>query len=160
MAADLAAVGRLGAAEHWLAVVATTRADGSVHASLVNAGILDHPVTGEPTIGFVARGDARKLVHLRRTGHATVVFRSGWQWAAVDGPASICGPDDEMEGVPSAALAGLLRDVFRAAGGIARRLGRVRPRDGRRAAGGGLRRTGAHHRSTPDADDGPTSSSS
>jgi PPOX class probable F420-dependent enzyme len=117
MAGDLAAVGRLGAAEHWLAVIATTRPDRSVHASLVNAGILDHPVTGEATIGFVARGDARKLVHLRRTGHATVVFRSGWQWAAVDGPVSICGPDDEMEGVPSQALAGLLRDVFRAAGG-------------------------------------------
>ncbi len=117
MAADLAAIGRLGAAEHWLAVIATTRADGSVHASLVNAGILDHPVTGERTIGFVARGDARKLIHLRRTGHATVVFRSGWEWAAVDGPASICGPDDTMEGAPSQELAGLLRDVFRAAGG-------------------------------------------
>lgn len=117
MAVDLGAVDRLGAAEHWLAVVATTRPDGSVHASLVNAGILDHPVTGEPTVGFVARGDARKLVLLRRTRHATLVFRSGWQWAAVDGPAGICGPDDEMDGVPSSALAGLLRDVFRAAGG-------------------------------------------
>jgi PPOX class probable F420-dependent enzyme len=117
MAADLTAVGRLGAAEHWLAVVATTRADGSVHASLVNAGIIDHPVTDEPVIGFVARGDARKLVLLRRTGRATVVFRSGWQWVAVDGPATICGPDDEMEGIPSSSIAGLLRDVFRAAGG-------------------------------------------
>ncbi len=54
---------------------------------------------------------------LRRTGYATVVFRSGWQWAAVDGPASICGPDDAMQGVPPEAIAGLLRDVFRAAGG-------------------------------------------
>ena len=112
MTADLATVGRLGAAEHWLAVVATTRADGSVHASLVNAGILDHPVTGEPTIGFVARGDARKLVHLRRTGHATVVFRSGWEWVAVDGPASICGPDDEMDGMRAG----------RAPGAVARRV--------------------------------------
>jgi PPOX class probable F420-dependent enzyme len=117
MAADLAAAGRLGAAEHWLVVVATTRPDGSVHASLVNAGILDHPVTGEPTIALVARGDARKLVHLRRTGHATVVFRSGWQWVAVDGPASIVGPDDEIPGVTAQDLPALLRDVFRAAGG-------------------------------------------
>ena len=117
MTADLAAAGRLGAAEHWLVVVATTRADGSVHASLVNAGILDHPVTGEPTIGLVARGDARKLVHLRRTGRATVVFRSGWEWVAVDGPATICGPDDEMDGVTPEQIPALLRDVFRAAGG-------------------------------------------
>jgi PPOX class probable F420-dependent enzyme len=117
MTADLATLGRLGAAEHWLAVVATTRVDGSVHASLVTAGVLDHPVTGEATIGFVVRGDARKLVHLRRTGRATVVFRSGWEWVAVDGPASICGPDDDMDGVPPDQIPALLRDVFRAAGG-------------------------------------------
>ena len=117
MTTDLATAGRLGAAEHWLAVVATTREDGSVHASLVNAGILDHPVTGEPTIGVVARGDARKLVHLRRTGRATVVFRSGWEWVAVEGPASICGPDHEMDGIPAEEIPALLRDVFRAAGG-------------------------------------------
>ena len=117
MTADLTTVGRLGAAEHWLAVVATTREDGSVHASLVNAGILDHPVTGEPVIGLVARGDARKLAHLRRTGRATVVFRSGWEWVAVDGPATIYGPDDAMDGVPPEAIPALLRDVFRAAGG-------------------------------------------
>jgi PPOX class probable F420-dependent enzyme len=117
MAADLDAVGRLGAAEHGLVVVTTTRPDGSVHASVVNAGILDHPVTGELSVAFVARGDARKLVHLRRTGRATVVFRSGWQWAAVDGPTTICGPDDEMDGVPSSAIPALLREVFKAAGG-------------------------------------------
>jgi PPOX class probable F420-dependent enzyme len=114
---DLAGIRRLGAAEHGLAVVGTTRADGSVHASVVNAGVLDHPVTREPAIGFVARGDARKLVHIRREGCATVVFRSGWQWAAVDGPAQICGPDDVMDGVAPDQVATLLRDVFRAAGG-------------------------------------------
>ena len=114
---DLSGVRRLGAAEHGLAVVGTTRADGSVHASVVNAGVLDHPVTGEPTIGFVARGDARKLVHIRREGRATVVFRNGWQWAAIDGPAQICGPDDAMDGVAPGQIATLLRDVFRAAGG-------------------------------------------
>ena len=46
MAADLDLVRRLGAADHGLAVIATTRADGSVQASVVNAGVLDHPVTG------------------------------------------------------------------------------------------------------------------
>jgi len=116
-AVDLTGVRRLGAADHWLAVVATTRVDGSVHASLVSAGILEHPVTREPTIGLVARGDARKLVHIRREGRATVVFRSSWQWASVDGPAQVCGPDDVMDGLAPDRVATLLRDVFRAAGG-------------------------------------------
>ena len=43
MVADLALVRRLGAADQGLAVAATTRTDGSVHTSLVNAGVLDHP---------------------------------------------------------------------------------------------------------------------
>ena len=55
MAADLDLVRRLVAADHGLAVVATTRADGSVHASVVNAGVLDDPLTGVPVVGFVAR---------------------------------------------------------------------------------------------------------
>ena len=146
MTADLATAGRLGAAEHWLVVVATTRADGSVHASLVNAGILDHPVTGEPTIGLVARGDARKLAHFRRTGRATVVFRSGWQWVAVDGPASICGPDDEMDGIRAGGAPGIVARRVPCRRWHPRRLGRVRPRDGGRPASGGVRRAGAHHR--------------
>lgn len=32
--------------DHGLAMVATTREDGSVQASVVNAGVLAHPVTG------------------------------------------------------------------------------------------------------------------
>jgi len=37
----------LGAPEDGLVVVATIRTDGSAQASVVNAGVLDHPVTGE-----------------------------------------------------------------------------------------------------------------
>jgi PPOX class probable F420-dependent enzyme len=117
MAADLALVRRLVAAEHGLAVVATTRSDGSLHASVVNAGVLDHPVTGRPVVGLVARGDAAKLRLLRRTGRASVTFRSGWEWAAVEGPVDLAGLDDPLEGFDPAALPGLLRDVFTAAGG-------------------------------------------
>ena len=86
--ADMALVRRLSLADRGLAVVATTRADGSVHTSVVNAGVLDSPLVvseaGE-SIAFVARGDARKLAHFRRSGRAAVVFRSGWEWVSVEG---------------------------------------------------------------------------
>ena len=105
------------ASERYLAVVCTTRRDGSVQASIVNVGVLDHPVGGEPVVGFVARGDALKLRHLRRDPRATVVARAGWQWAAVEGSVELIGPDDPRDGVDEAASAELLRAVFRAAGG-------------------------------------------
>ena len=37
----------LAAKESGLCVVSTVRADGTVQASLVNAGVLAHPATGE-----------------------------------------------------------------------------------------------------------------
>src|SRR5829696_332139 len=93
-AADLDMVRRLAADDHGLAVVAVGRPDGSAHASLVNAGVLDDPDAGTPSIALVVRGDARKLHYIRQRGRATVVFRSGWEWVAVEGPARIIGPDD------------------------------------------------------------------
>jgi PPOX class probable F420-dependent enzyme len=106
MATDLDLVRRIGAADHGLAIVAVTRPDGSVQASLVNAGVLADPDGREPCIAFVAQGSAAKLHHIRRDGRATVVFRAGWEWVSVDGAARIAGGDPQ-----------LLRDVFTAAGG-------------------------------------------
>jgi PPOX class probable F420-dependent enzyme len=114
---DLDLIRRIGEATRWLAVVATTRPDGSVHASLVNAGVLDDPVTGETAIGLVVRGDARKLAHFRRSRRAAATFHQGWEWASVEGPVRIAGPDDSLDGLAPDAIPGLLRDVFRAAGG-------------------------------------------
>jgi PPOX class probable F420-dependent enzyme len=115
--ADLDLVRRLAGADHGLAVVATMRGDGSVHASVVNAGVLDDPVSGGPAVGFVAGGSALKLRLLRRTPRATVVFRSGWEWAAVEGAAQLIGPDDPQDGFGPDDVRQLLRDVFTAAGG-------------------------------------------
>ncbi len=115
--ATLTEVEQLLGAEHWLGVVCTTRRDGSVQASVVNVGVMEHPVGGERMVAFVARGDALKLVHLRRDPRITVVTRSGWQWAAVEGSAQLVGPDDPRDDVPASALPELLRAVFRAAGG-------------------------------------------
>jgi PPOX class probable F420-dependent enzyme len=117
MAGDLDQVRRLVAADQGLTVVSTTRADGSVHSSLVNAGVLDDPLGGGPVVGMVIRGDAVKLAHFRRTGIATVTFRVGWQWVSADGPVHLIGPDDPAAGFSPDRLPGLLRDIFTAAGG-------------------------------------------
>src|SRR5438128_1037181 len=81
----------LGARETGLAVVTTLRADGTAHSSVVNAGVLNHPVTGESVVGFVSRGGVRKLAYLRARPRATVLFRSGWAWVAVEGDAELAG---------------------------------------------------------------------
>jgi PPOX class probable F420-dependent enzyme len=115
--ADLALVRRLAAADHGLAVVTTTRADGTVHASVVNAGVLDDPLAGAPAVGFVAAGAASKLRLLRASGRATLVFRAGWEWVAVEGPVRLIGPDDPAQGFAADRIPHLLRDIFTAAGG-------------------------------------------
>jgi PPOX class probable F420-dependent enzyme len=118
MAGDLAKVRRLVAGDHGLAVVSTTRPDGTVHSSLVNAGVLDdNPFGDGPVVATVIRGDARKLDYLRAAGHASVVLRVGWDWVSVDGPIRIVGPDDPAEGVDPAGVPALLRAIFTAAGG-------------------------------------------
>lgn len=115
MSLDL--VRTIGAADRWLAVLVTLGADGAPAPSVVNAGVLPHPVDGEPVVAFVARGATAKLAHLRRDPRATLVFRAGWEWVAVRGPAELAGPDDPLPGVAAAALPGLLRGIYHAAGG-------------------------------------------
>ena len=116
-AIDLDRVRRFVGKDNGLVVVATTRSDGSVQASVVNAGVLDHPVTGEPVVGLVVQGGATKLRHLRARPAITVTFRAGWEWLTIEGTAALAGPDDPMEGVDVERLRLLLREVFTAAGG-------------------------------------------
>ena len=117
MSGDLELVRRLAGADKGLAIVSTTRADGTVHSSLVNAGLFDHPATREPTVAFVARGNARKLALMAAAGRANAVFRSGWEWVSVEGPVDILGPDHPRTGFPPEGIPQLLRDIFIAAGG-------------------------------------------
>ncbi|GHH76472.1 hypothetical protein GCM10018793_22230 [Streptomyces sulfonofaciens] len=112
-----AVVRRLVAACGGLAVVSTIRASGVPHSTVVNAGPTVHPVTGEPAIGLVAVGGAVKVRHLRRDPRAVVVFRDGPRWLSVEGDASLVGPDDPHPGVPAEDVPGLLREIYRAAGG-------------------------------------------
>jgi len=114
---DLADFAGLVARDHGLAVVSALRPDSTISASVVNAGVLHHPVTGEQVVGFVSRGHARRLAYLRATPRVTVVLRAGWQWAAAEGPVELCGPGDPLPGVDAEGLRLLLRAVFTAAGG-------------------------------------------
>ena len=108
---------RLAARDRGIAVVATTRADGSVQATVVNAGLLDHPVDRTEVVGFVSRGGARRLDYLRARPRLAITFRRGHDWVTVEGPVDLVGPDDPLDGVDAAFVPQLLREIFIAAGG-------------------------------------------
>jgi PPOX class probable F420-dependent enzyme len=108
---------RLVPGDHGLCVVSTLRPDGTIHSSVVNAGVLPHPVTGARVVGLVAVGGSRKLVNLRARPYANVVVRSGWEWVAAEGPVDLAGPDDPLPGIDAERLRVLLREIFSAAGG-------------------------------------------
>jgi PPOX class probable F420-dependent enzyme len=114
---DLVAFAELAALDHHLCVVSTLRGDGTIQASVVNAGVLEHPIRHAPVVALVATGGSRKLHNLRRNPRTTMVARSTWQWATVEGDAEVIGPDDPHPAVGGEALRLLLRDIFRAAGG-------------------------------------------
>ncbi|GID94224.1 TIGR03618 family F420-dependent PPOX class oxidoreductase [Amorphoplanes digitatis] len=99
-----------------LAIVSTLRADGTIQSSLVNTGVLAHPSTGEPVLGFVTYGRV-KMANLRARPQVTTAFRKGWQWAAVEGRAELAGPGDPRPWLDAERLRLLLREVFTAAGG-------------------------------------------
>jgi PPOX class probable F420-dependent enzyme len=115
--ADIEDFRRLIAGDHGLVVVSTLRKNGTIASSVVNAGVLSHPVSGATVVGMVIRGGTRKLEHLRARPYANVVIRTGWQWAAAEGRAELAGPDDPMPGIDAERLRLLLREIFTAAGG-------------------------------------------
>lgn len=107
----------LASADSGLAVVSTLRADQSIQASLINAGIVAHPGTGEPVLGFVTYGRV-KLANMRARPQVAATFRAGWQWATVEGASELAGPDDTPDWLSGPdQLRLLLREVFVACGG-------------------------------------------
>jgi PPOX class probable F420-dependent enzyme len=108
----------LARADQGLAVVSTLRSDATIQATLINAGVLTHPRTATPCLGFVTYGKV-KLANLRVRPQIAVTFRKGWQWATVEGRAELAGPSDPQPWLSSAdQLRILLRDIFTAAGGV------------------------------------------
>jgi PPOX class probable F420-dependent enzyme len=114
---DLSGFSRLVPREHGLVTVSTLRPDHTIQSTVVNAGVLDHPLTGAPVVGFVVRGGTRKLDYLRAQPRATVTIRAGWEWATAEGAVELAGPDDPQPGVDADRLRRLLREIFTAAGG-------------------------------------------
>jgi PPOX class probable F420-dependent enzyme len=106
----------IGGRDKFLAVVSTARSDGTIQSSVVNAGLLADPESGQDVVGFVTYGKA-KLANLRARPQVTITFRAGWQWAAIEGTARIIGPDNPAPGVDAEQLRLLRRAVFSAAGG-------------------------------------------
>ena len=114
---DLADFARVASADHNFCVIASTRGDGTVQASLVSVGVMAHPTSSTDVVVCVARGRSRKLENLRARPAATVVASTGGAWVTVEGQAELIGPDDPDPGFDEPALRQLLRDAFRAAGG-------------------------------------------
>ena len=86
---------------------------------MVNAGVIEHPLTAEAVVAFVARAGTRKLANLQVRPRATVVFRSGWEWVAVEGDTDLVGPDDPRDGMETVDAPRLIRDIYAAAvGGV------------------------------------------
>jgi PPOX class probable F420-dependent enzyme len=102
--------------DQFLAVVSTLRPDDTIQSSVVNAGVLPHPLNGENVVGFVTYGRT-KLANLRQRPQLTVTFRSGWEWVTVEGRAELIGPDDIHPHLDDDQVRLLLRQVFSAAGG-------------------------------------------
>ena len=114
---NLSGFSRLVPREHGLVTVSTLRQDQTIQSTVVNAGVLDHLLTGAPVVGFVVRGGTRKLDNLRERPRATVTIRAGWEWATAEGEVELIGPDDPQPGVNTDRLRLLLREIFTAAGG-------------------------------------------
>src|ERR1700692_5124367 len=112
MMSDLNDVAELAATTGHLAVVAPAHADGTVQASLVNAGVSPQPVRGRQVLSFVAIGGGAKLANLRKRPAVTATFQRGWQWITVEGTAELAGPDHPALGLGPDQLAPVLRAPF------------------------------------------------
>jgi hypothetical protein len=115
--ADIEEFRKLVTGDHGLVTVSVPRGDGTISSSVVNAGVLTHPASGDSVVGLVVRGGTKKLAYWRERPYANVVIRAGWQWVAAEGRVELIGPDDPDPAVDAERLRLLLREVFTAAGG-------------------------------------------
>jgi PPOX class probable F420-dependent enzyme len=115
--ADVEDYARLVTRDHGLSVISTLRPDATIQSTVVNTGVLNHPISGRPAVVFTTRGNTRKLGNLRSRPGIAATVRAGWEWVTAEGNAEIAGPDDPMDGIDAGRLRLLLREIFTAAGG-------------------------------------------
>ncbi len=68
----------LARTDSYLAMVSTVRGDGTIQTSLVNAGVMPHPISGDEAVTFVTYGRAKRG-NLRARPAVNVSFHAGWQ---------------------------------------------------------------------------------
>ena len=102
--------------EQFLAVVSTSRADSTIQSSLVNAGVLGHPITGEPVLAFVTYGASQAAQPQSPTadhGHVSIRVEMGHG----RGPSRADRPRRPRSRGGCRASHLVLREIFVAAGG-------------------------------------------
>ena len=104
--------------ETGLVTVSTTQVDGRVLSSVVNCGMIEHPLTGDTCVAFVSGSKAARLKHIDRGSQVTITARRGWAWSSVTGPADLIRPEQVPETIDKEQMRLLLREVFHAAGGV------------------------------------------
>ena len=104
--------------ETGLATVSTTQTDGRVLSTVVNCGMIEHPLTGDVCVAFVSGSKAARLKHIDRGSQVTISVRRGWAWSSATGPADLIRPEKLPEGIDTEQMRLLLREVFHAAGGV------------------------------------------
>ena len=98
-------VRRFAGADQGLSVASFGRPDQSVHSTVVSAGVMDHPVTGERVVALVKHSAGKHsqtpslALHPERHHRLPV------------------GPDADYEGFDPSSVLQLIRDVFISAGG-------------------------------------------
>ena len=104
--------------ETCLATVSTTQIDGRILSTVVNCGMIEHPITGDTCVAFVSGSNAARLKHIERVSQLNDSVRRGWVWSSVTGPADLIKSESLPEGIDSEKMRLLLREVCHAAGGV------------------------------------------
>lgn len=106
-----------------LFVFASTAAGGRVPASLINAGLIEHPGSGVPVLAHVAYGDSLRVSRLAKAPGASLTVHDGRKWLTAEGGAELVfAPWDERSadgglGIDEDGYTELLRETYRRAGG-------------------------------------------
>ena len=104
--------------ETGLATISTSQVDGRVLSSVVNCGMIEHPLTGDVCVAFVSGSKAARLKHIDRGSQVTISVRRGWAWSSATGSADLIRPESLPESIDAEQMRLLLREVFHAAGGV------------------------------------------